>query len=98
MDRAFSILPKILRQRGLSDAAYSGLVLERAMQWIKQELPECAASLHPLQVKDAVLIVEGTHSIAVAECSGRCQELQIYLTSTLPEIPLKSIRVVRARA
>lgn len=98
MDRAFSILPKILRQRGLSEAAYSGLVLERAMQWIREALPDHTTSLHPLQVKDAVLIIEGSHSIAVAECSGRCPELLAYLTSTLPEIPLRSVRVVRARA
>ena len=98
MDRAFSILPKVLRHRGLADAAYSGLILQRASEWIREELPDHAASLRPTQLKDGVLLIEGSHSIAVAESSERCQELLTYLASTVPEAPVRSVRVIRAKA
>ncbi|MDD5054801.1 MAG: DciA family protein [Candidatus Peribacteraceae bacterium] len=97
MDRAFSILPKVLNHRGLADAAYSGLILQRASAWIREQLPDYAASLHPSQLKDGVLMIEGSHSIAVAECSQHCQDLLAHLASAVPEAPVRSVRVVRAR-
>jgi len=97
MDRAFSILPKVLNKRGLADAAYSALVLERVSAWIGQELPDHASTLHPVQIKDGALIIEGSHSIAVAECSSQCPELLTYLASTIPEVPVRSVRVIRSK-
>ena len=97
MDRVFSILPRVLRQRGLSSAAFSGLILERASAWIRERLPEHASHLRPLQVKDGILTIEGGHSIAVMECSGCSEELLKYLADTMPDVPVKAVRVVRGR-
>lgn len=98
MDRAFSILPKVLRTRGLADAAYSGLILERASAWIREQLPTHAVSLRPSQLKDGVLMIEGSHSIAVTECSERSGELLTHLASAVPEAPVRSVRIVRERS
>lgn len=95
MERAGSLLPKILRKRGLFDEATASLVVHRAQTWLKQAFPDLAGAYAPKTLEDGVLTIAASHPIAQQEGALRAAELLAYLQED-PAITVRDIRWIRA--
>ena len=68
-----SLLPKVLRKRGLIEHANAALVILKAREWIAGHLQDFENDLHPQKFRDGVLTIACAHSIASQECQQRLQ-------------------------
>ncbi len=98
MDHVASILPAVLRKRGLGKHADAALVAHTARSWLTVKLPEHAQELSVRSFKDGELIVACGHSIAAQECQALAHELKTYLTAELPHACVASVRLVRGQS
>lgn len=99
MDRLSKILPSVLGKRGLKAHADAALILHRAKEWLGERLPELKDSVspHALQ-KDGTLLIACLHSAAAQECLSALPHLKIFLREECGFLPVRSIRLVRARS
>ena len=95
MDRLSSILPKVLRKRGLQEHAVGALVVLRASAWIAMRLPELAGMVRVRSFKEGTLHIVCTHSVAVQECQGLIANLHHYLRSECDVSGIIDIRIAR---
>lgn len=99
MDRLSEILPKVLGKRGLKAEADAALVLHRAKEWISEHLPELKDSIAPQSLQeDGTLLIACLHSAAVQKCLAALPHLKIFLREECGFLPVRSIRLVRARS
>lgn len=93
MDRAFSVLQKVLQQKGVAAGAVSGLVLTKANERIRELLPSHAAELRAAAFREGVLVIEAQGSAA----RNACQSAQEAILSALKDLPwdtvIQSLRV-----
>ena len=97
MDHLSSILPFVLRKRGLHHHATAALVTHKAAEWLKLALPGLSDQLHPDHVKDGVLTISASHSIAAQECNSLLPSLKEYLLRECGEKSVREVRLVRTR-
>lgn len=97
MDSLRSILPKVLRKRGLHAHAEAAHITLRAQEWIAHALPEVCESLHAKSFSHCVLTLECTHSVIAQECQPLLPALKSYLQREFPQMKLEEIRLVRGR-
>lgn len=79
MDHIGSILPGVLRKRGLHGPALAAHVLLEANRWLSAALPHFSGSLHAMRYSDGVLTVCGDHPIALQECQPLLASLSEHL-------------------
>jgi len=96
MDSLRSILPKVLRKRGLHGQATAGLVTYRAEQWLQKSLPKLQGTIHVQEFSDAVLTVECANGIALQECQFLLPSLSGSLSKECSEAFVREIRVIRS--
>jgi thiamine phosphate synthase YjbQ (UPF0047 family) len=94
MDHLSSILPKVLRKRGLHGHANAAFVTMKAQQWITQAIPEITDLVSVPSVAEGTLRIVCTHSVAVQEVSNVKEDLLRYLDSACPQA-VKNIRIER---
>lgn len=95
MDSLSSILPKVLRKRGMYVHATASLVTHKAKLWLSAALPAFEAVITVTTLKEGTLTVRCTHSIAVQEVSQLSQGLRDYLEKDCPGA-VKEVRIERA--
>ncbi|MFA6038981.1 MAG: DciA family protein [Candidatus Peribacteraceae bacterium] len=95
MDSLKSILPKVLRKRGLHAHAVASMVTYRSQKWLKESLPRLKDAIAVHELSDAVLTVECGNGIALQECRFQIPALTAYLSRECPETPIREIRVIR---
>ncbi|MFA5800718.1 MAG: hypothetical protein WC840_07280 [Candidatus Peribacteraceae bacterium] len=95
MDRLSQILPKVLRKRGLHEAAVGSQAVVSAQAWISSTFPAFRHSLSAIRIEHGCIVVEADDSIALTECSQRAEELLRHLWHTVPEAKVERVRVVR---
>ena len=79
MQSVRSLLPKVLRNRGLHVHAEASLVVHRAVIWIREQLPALAGDIHIEKLQDATLIIRCKNSVAAQECQMLAPKLKEYL-------------------
>ncbi len=97
MDHLQSILPKVLRRRGLHVQADASRVTFCASQWIRTALPQFADSLTVDKFSNAVLQVSCSHNVAAQECLPLLPALKEYLQRECKRLAIDDIRLVRKR-
>jgi len=97
VDHIRTLLPKVLRKRGLGDQVEASLIVFQAQQWIEKELTHVSAALSASQFKDGVLIIETQHSAASQECHLRKEDLEKYLKEECGHAALEGVRMKRAK-
>jgi hypothetical protein len=97
MDTVGSILPKVLRKRGLAAHADAAHITLRAHQWITKALPEVADAVVARSFSHAVLTLEYSHSIVAQECQPMLPALKQYLQREFPKLKLEEVRLLRGR-
>ncbi len=97
MDRLQSILPKVLRKRGLHVQADASRVTFCANEWVKTALPRFADVVRVDRFSHAVLQISCSHSIAAQECLPLLPALKEYLQRECKQLAIEDIRLVRKR-
>ncbi len=97
MDRLSVILPKVLRERGLTDVSLTELVLETAMQCIHNELPAHAEFLKPTLFEQGVLTVKAQNSEALGVCDAKAAVIIRAVRALQWGVAIGDVRVVMAR-
>ncbi|KKW38599.1 hypothetical protein A2454_06740 [Candidatus Peribacteria bacterium RIFOXYC2_FULL_55_14] len=90
-----SLLPKVLRKRGLTEHANAALVIFKAREWIAGHLQDFENDLHPQKFRDGVLTIACVHSIASQECQQRSEDLLSFLRVVCEGIVVEQIRMIR---
>lgn len=98
MDRLSAILPKVLRERGLTDASLKELVLETAAQCLLKELPTHAAFLQPALFEHGVLTVKAQNSDALGACDAKAAVIIHAVRALQWSVSIGDVRVVMARS
>lgn len=94
MDHVSSLVPKVLRKRGLYDEAHASMVVYRAKKWLEEMHPDIAPALHPHALKDGILTIHSLHSIAQQEGALLSAELLAFLQSE-DQHAVREIRCIR---
>lgn len=81
MDHVSSLIPKVLRKRGLYDEAHASMIVYRAQKWLVEIHPEMASELHPHALKDGILTLQTGNSIAQQEGALLAPALLAFLQS-----------------
>ncbi len=95
MDHLSSILPKVLRKRGLHTHATASLVTHKAQQWLMAALPGLAPAIFVASLNHGTLVIHCMHSIAVQEVTELLPGLREFLQKDSPGA-VKEVRVDRA--
>ena len=97
MDSVGSILPKVLRKRGLHGHAVASFVTFRAQEWLDSALPQFRGQIAVRKLSHGVLDIERPHSVALQECNAILPQLLETLRRECEGITIEDIRVHRAR-
>lgn len=97
MDRLSAILPKVLRERGLTDVSLKELVLETALKCIRKELPTHAEFLKPALFEHGILTVQAQNSDALGACDAKAAIIIRSIRALQWGISIGDVRVVMAR-
>jgi len=98
MDRLSFILPKVLRERGLTDVGLTDLVLKTVRSCIQKELPTYVQSLRPVSFEKGLLTVEALNSDALASCDSKAAILMQAVRALQWGVYIGDVRVVMARS
>lgn len=95
MDKLSLVLPRVLQKRGLAKHANGALVAHRAAEWVRERLPQLSSFVRVARLKDGVLVLSCSHSVAMQECQGITADLLQFLRLECPFEPIADVRVVR---
>ncbi|UPA22048.1 hypothetical protein K8942_03205 [Candidatus Peribacteria bacterium] len=95
MDRLFSVLPKVLRKRGLQEHAEGALVVLRANRWFEEHFPHLKGVVSVKTYKETTLHIQCRHSIAVQECQGAIADLKAFLAKECAFAGVIDVRIGR---
>ncbi len=97
MDQVGSILPKVLRKRGLHLQADAAQVTFRAQEWLGKALPSLLDHLCVRSLSHATLTIETSHSTVAQECQPLLPGLLQYLQKEFPRVKIEEIRLIRGK-
>lgn len=97
MDSLSSILPKVLHKRGLHKHAVAALVTHKATEWLTMALPSFLPYFHVDSLKDGVLTISTTHSIAAQECLPLLPGLKEFLGRECTGSAIREVRLIRSK-
>lgn len=94
MDHVSSLIPSVLRKRGLYDEAHASMIVFRAKKWLQDAHPDIAPVLMPHALKDGVLLLLADHAEAQQEGALLAPALLTFL-QTDDQKSVKEVRVSR---
>ncbi len=97
MDSIQSLLPKVLRKRGLQGKAEASYVTFKTQQWLEKALPELKGTIRSVKFAKPVLVVECTHGIAAQECRALLPALKEYAEKECGGVIIEEIRLNRSK-
>ena len=98
MDRLSTILPSVLRQRGMESEALSAHALTIARRWLDREFPTLSTQLRPATIQRGELVIVTDSSPALAHVSPHLSALLALLRSEITHLPLRAVRIERSRS
>ena len=96
MDSLQSLLPRVLRKRGLHVQAAASLVTYTAQTWLDKALPRYKGDIFVKKLSHATLSITCKNSIAAQECHGIVASLKEYLRKECASSVIEEIRLLRA--
>lgn len=97
MDSLQSVLPRVLRKRGLHLQVDASLVTLEAGRWLRGALPHLADAIAVKQLSRATLSIHCAHSIAAHECQPLLPQLKEFLARQCRGVRIDDIRLMRSR-
>ncbi|MDD4319789.1 MAG: DUF721 domain-containing protein [Candidatus Peribacteraceae bacterium] len=98
MDSLRSLLPKVLRRRGLAGQAGASHVTYVAQKWLQEVLPGLAAFMEVRHLKDGVLTIACRNGVAAQECRHLSSRLLDHVRRECPDHAPEEIRLTKANA
>lgn len=95
MDRLDSLLPKVLKQKGMFEAAVASLTVSKANEWIKEHSPHLVPHIHAVKLQDGRLHLKADHPLIVSEFQQHHAMLLSYLNAEM-DGKIQMISVVRS--
>ena len=95
MDSVQSLLPKVLRKRGLFTQATASHVVHATQEWLDGMLPNLAGFVHVDKFSHGVITVSCTHSIAAQECRQILPMLLEHLKREHKQTVVQEVMIVR---
>lgn len=95
MDRLFSVLPKVLRKRGLQEHAEGALIVLRAHRWMEEHFPHLTGAFRVQKFQENTLHILCTHSIALQECQASIDDLKAFLQKDCAFTAVSDVRIGR---
>ena len=95
MDRLSSLLPKVLRKRGLQGQAQEALVMHCARRWLTEHLPSCQDAVSVTKCANGILFVKCATMSALQECQAVLADLKGFLIKETA-VQLEEIRATQA--
>lgn len=96
MEHISTLLPKVLRKRGIKDEADASLVCFAAERWFGEYAEDLVTKVRVTKFVDRTLFLAVESSIAAQECYARNEELLQYLRTEFGTIPLEKVCILRA--
>ncbi len=96
MDSVGSLLPKVLKKRGLHKHAEASLIVQQAQEWLEKKLPRFIQDLKVISFKDGTLTISCANSIAAQECQQSAEDLKIFIFSECDGKSVEQVRCVRS--
>ena len=96
MEHISTLLPKVLRKRGIKDEADASLVTFAAERWLKEYAEDIVPQVQATKFMDRTLFLKVESSIAAQECYARNEELLLHLRKEFPAIPCEKVCILRA--
>lgn len=96
MDSVASILPRVLKKRGMYEHVTASLLCSHAQKWIDSSLPEYAGRLTAQALKNGQLTVSAKDSAALLGLRKRSTELVDALSASIPDSPPVRLLVRRS--
>jgi hypothetical protein len=97
VDSLQSVLPKVLKKRGLHMQAESSRIVMLAQQWLEKALPSWSENVKVEKLSHATLCIACTHSIAAQECRQVSAMLLDFLHREANPRFVSDIRLLRDR-
>ena len=94
MDHVSSLIPKVLRKRGLYEEAQASMLVFRAKKWLQETHPDAAAVLDPHALKDGILTINALLPTAQQEGEQLASELLSFLQSEDANA-IREVRITR---
>jgi len=95
VDQLRSLLPQVLRKRGLYHEAEAALIAHQSKRWLKESLPGCHTMLKARSYADAVLTIEAADDASALEAQQASEGLLAYLREECGHDHIKAIRLAR---
>lgn len=93
MQKASTLLPKILRRHGLKGEADASLIIHKANEWmLSHGAPEDAKAT---KLKDSTLFIEVENSTSAQECLGISDDLLHWLQKMYDGSLIQKLRILR---
>lgn len=93
MQKAATLLPKVLRRHGLKGEADASLVIHKANEWMEENgAPEDAKAT---KLKDSTLFIEVAHSTSAQECLAISDDLLHWLQKMYYGSLIQKLRILR---
>ncbi len=97
MDSLRSILPKVLRKRGLHIQVQASHVTHLAQEWLDKTLPDLVGTLSVERLRHATLVITCRHGVAAQECVPVLPALKEYLRRECGPSTVAEIQLLRAK-
>lgn len=94
MDRLSSLLPKVLRKRGIQSQAQEALVIHCAKRWFDEHFPPLQGMISVSKYENGVLFIECTEDSALRACHGSFADVIGFLLKETG-VCLQEIRAIR---
>ncbi len=96
MDSLRSILPKVLKKRGLDKHAQASRVTYLAQLWLEKALPRMKEAIDVKSFTRGVVIIRCKHGIAAQECHHQVSSLLDHLRHECPGLAIDDVQLTRA--
>ena len=96
MEHIRSLMPKVLNKRGLHKHAQAAHFCWTFQEWFSDNHQDIALYLKVVSFNNGIVSIVSEHSCASQECRDNLAELKIYLKSSMPDIHIEDIRIVRS--
>lgn len=96
MDHIRTVLPNVLRKRGLHGHATAALAVHKAQEWLLELLPGLAGSFAVEKLVNGVLTVACRDSVTAQECHALASPLLRYLQTECGLSGVIELRVTRS--
>jgi hypothetical protein len=94
MDHLSSLIPGVLRKRGLYDDAHAAMIVYRAKKWLQETHPEMALTLCSYSLQNGILSIHAGRSIEQQKEASLESALLSFLQSD-DKAMVKEVRISR---